>query len=168
MALSPSLGQKAANLVIGGLIEIMVKLPNGVEPLRRLETNNLVYLTPQVLAGAVSSDRHSHDDASSNRRQSPCRGTHTRSGSKAVVNQEDRAPLHGNWRPAPTVRRLPPLDLQPLPGGCSVDSLLPDSVRADNVRLNNHDTSAGYRTHRQLLLAGNTQLAHNENVEGQM
>ena len=92
------------------------------------------------------------------------RGSHCRPRRQAVVHQHDSATGKFGGLSATTVRPLPPGELRLFPLGDGVDDLRRNAQVCDDVLVEDSNAAGGDRTHRQLFVAGDTELAHDESI----
>ena len=92
------------------------------------------------------------------------RGSHCRPRRQAVVHQHDSATAEFGGLSATTVRPLPPCELRLFPLGDGVDDLRRNPQVCDDVLVEDSNAAGGDRTHRQLFVAGDTELAHDERI----
>jgi hypothetical protein len=93
------------------------------------------------------------------------RGAHARARGEAVVDEDDGLAGDVRWRPPLPVGVLPAQQIAALLLGHPLDDLRRDIQAADNVVVEHDHAAAGDRAHRQLLAAGNAELADQEDVE---
>lgn len=90
---------------------------------------------------------------------------HARAGGEAVVDEDGSlAPHIDGWTPV-AVQLLAAEKLGGLPADCRLDRLRRDAKAPDDVIVQNADAAGRDCAHGELLVAGDPELAHDENVE---
>lgn len=147
--------------------EVAIELADGIKGLRRLEADKLVDFMTKILAGAGGRHGDGDHDAAGNGAQSTCGRRHRRSGSEAVIDQDNGSTSKAKRRMAGAVRGFATFDLESLASGDGVNGFLADSVGGHNVALEDDSAAAGDGAHGQLFVAWDAEFADNENVERQ-
>src|SRR5690606_40962087 len=86
-------------------------------------------------------------------------------GRQAVVDEQHRTTGHVEWRTVATIRAFASRDLLLFIPGHAIDDIGGDRIPPDYVIVQYARAAAGHGAHRQLFMAGNTQLADDEDVE---
>ncbi len=158
--------QQVAHFFIGYLREVFVPLPNGKEGLRLRQAHEIIHLGSDFFTGLRRSNRDGNNNAGwlllAERGD---RSQHARAGSDPIVHEDHRAPCGLEWRTIAPVKALASFQLTLF---CRCQLI--DHSRGNTQPLNDllaQDTrpTCSDSAQRELLLAGNAQLAHHEKVE---
>jgi hypothetical protein len=158
--------QQVAHLVVGDGGEVLVPEADGVEWIGRDGADRLVHDPSDRLAD--------HGRRDGDRRYDPARtlgadglggGTHGRAGRQAVVDEDHDLAADVGGEPVAAVQPLATGQLAPLVVGDGVDDGVRDAEPLDHGRVQHADAAGGDRAHRQLLVAGDAELADEDDVE---
>lgn len=158
--------QGFADLVVGGLGEVLIELPDGSEHVRRVGADEFVDFGAEQIEGFKWRDRDGDDDA---RRLLLTNGAdgcqHGVTGGKAVVDEDDGLSGDDKWRPVASVGALAAEKLLVLASDGVVDGFLGDVQRGDGILVQDDEAADGDGSHGELGLAGCAELADGEDVE---
>ncbi len=158
--------QKLVHLLVAGLGEVLVPQPHGMHRPWRGDADHLVGEARQRFAhlGGRNGDRddHARRVVLSNRLHG---GGHRRSGGKPVVNEDNRAAGELRRRRVPAVGPLATLQLAPLLGVDRLDPFRRQPQPFDQLLVEHAHSAAGDRAERELFMAGQTELAHDVDVQ---
>lgn len=158
--------EELSDLIVSDRREVSVPEPHSHEWLGRARAEDLLDLTAEHIAGLARRRRNRHDDRlRAAVTKCPHRRPHRRSGSESIVNHNRQPITHLNGCAVPAIGDfLAPQRLE-LPRGNGVDLIALDSYSQHDVVVEDHHVTRCDCTHRQLLVAGNAQLADDKHVE---
>jgi len=160
------LGQAARAPRRRWLAEIVVPGADGEERLGRGQADRLVCLFLQGGAGVGRGDRHGGDNPGGPVRPHGGDGRpHARPGGQAVIDEDDGAVAEVGRGASAAVGFLAALEFPLFGGDDAVDLVLGDQRPADDRLVDDPHPARRNRAHRQLFVAGDAQLAHQEDVE---
>ena len=87
-------------------------------------------------------------------------------GRQPVINQNDGPTVDIRRRSVASIEPLAPRHLLQLAPHDRVDLIFPNDQTVHDFIVQNAETAARDRAHRQLFVTGNTQLSHHKNIEG--
>jgi hypothetical protein len=158
--------QQEANLVIAGLIEVPVPLPDGGEVIRCHEADHCIGMPLEFVAGVFCCDRHRDDDLL--RSSLPERGdgsAHGVAGCNTIVDQQNALAVYVDGRAVAAIGMLAPFQFARLAVNSLCELLWRYMERAHDLLVDNTDAARGDGAHRQLWLLWRTELANHEDIE---
>ncbi len=158
-------GQQHTHLVVAGLAEIVVPAADRAELRRRRRAYHVVGQLLHLGAAFRRRDRNRHHDA---RRlhlpQRLDRDLHGGAGGEAVVDQDGGLAAHIRHGSV-TIEPLAPRQLLLLARNARLDRLRRKAQPLDQGVVQHLRAAGRDRAHRQLLVAGGADLAHQEHIE---
>ena len=160
--------QNLLNFRIARLPEIGVPLTDGVEPFGRGQTNTLVRFFSQSATGFRRSDWDGDNQfVRVKAADMPGRSHHGGACRQAIVDQHYGTAMQIGRRTAAPVKLFATLQFPGFPGHNRLDLFVGDTELVDHMMVKD-GSSARYRTHCELRLPRNTQLADHYYVEGRL
>src|SRR5712691_11252510 len=154
------------HFLIGRLRKVVVPSPDSHEWLRSLDTDDVIYKLAEFFTGLPRRDRDGdHDPPRLHLLQGGDGGAHAGAGRQAIVNQDDGPTINVGRRPVAPVEAFATFELLLFAGSYLVDHFFWDLQDTHDFLVEHADATAGQGAHRQFFLAGQAELADQENVE---
>src|SRR5438445_775911 len=161
--------EEVLDLGVRRLREARVPRAEREKRFRRPCADNLVRVLAQRLARFGRRDGNSDDDLRRFLHAQRFDGSaHRRAGRYAVIHEDDRLTFDGMSRPGAAIQPLAAVELLLLVRRNLCDRFRRNSERLHDLFVQNLNSAARDRTHRQLGLRGKSELADDEDVEGRL
>src|SRR5262249_48875311 len=131
-----------ANLGVGGLREVLVPLADGIEIDGRVQADNLVSFTGNLLTHRRRSHGNCNDDSGlPEKAEGSDGGAHGGAGGEAVIHQDYSFAVDTDWRARAAISTFPAVEFEALAGRDGLNLLGLDPHAAGKVRGDDFDSA---------------------------